>query len=570
MRVKDLLITNSIYKLNSTKNRFTTYLFGDFLDLKKFSERDRSRTIHTTRWSLDKFRGKNNINKFYNICLNQLRKDLNQYHKISYSKNFWEMVLGPWCITYIDKYLKNYFAIKEIYGDKVFLYGFINHKKNIFIPFDNKEFIIFSSSDIWQNYITKIVIEDNFKKQSKLEKINFKIKFDYKTMNELYSNVFFTKINQFFLRFSKILILNIPSTKIQLLKILFKIKQFGKIKFENHLHKKYISRKTFINNYKKNNSKLIDVLYNRLISDVPTMALENFDYLVNFIEKKYKKINPQKILFTTGHIGVTELLFFCALKKEKGCKLIINQHGGRYNMIKYHWFESFEKKISDTFLTWGHNLKKHLKISFGGIPQQRIRRLNNSNKLLIALSSHNTYEMYSENRNARASKYFFINLNKYIFNNLNKNIYKNLVFRFQNLRNYNLKYFYKENLSKIKIDQHPSLKNSLKDTKLVITNFTSTIALETLSMNVPTILVNDIDYNQYNSATRKVIKKLKKNKILFDNFEQASIFLNNNWNKIDEWWVSKKIQNQIKFFLRKYCFSNKNYSNNLINILNTI
>ena len=73
------------------------------------------------------------------------------------------MVLGPWCITYIDKYLKNYFAIKEIYGDKVFLYGFINHKKNIFIPFDNKEFIIFSSSDIWQNYITKIVIEDNFK-----------------------------------------------------------------------------------------------------------------------------------------------------------------------------------------------------------------------------------------------------------------------------------------------------------------------------------------------------------------------------------------------------------------------
>ena len=123
--------------------------------------------------------------------------------------------------------------------------------------------------------------------------------------------------------------MNIPSTKIQLLKILFKIKQFGKIKFENHLHKKYISRKTFINNYKKNNSKLIDVLYNRLISDVPTMALENFDYLVNFIEKKYKKINPQKILFTTGHIGVTELLFFCALKKEKGCKLIINQHGGR-------------------------------------------------------------------------------------------------------------------------------------------------------------------------------------------------------------------------------------------------
>ena len=155
--------------------------------------------------------------------------------------------------------------------------------------------------------------------------------------------------------------------------------------------------------------------------------------------------------------------------------------------------------------------------------------------------------MYSENRNARASKYFFINLNKYIFNNLNKNIYKNLVFRFQNLRNYNLKYFYKENLSKIKIDQHPSLKNSLKDTKLVITNFTSTIALETLSMNVPTILVNDIDYNQYNSATRKVIKKLKKNKILFDNFEQASIFLNNNWNKIDDGIKENTKSNKILF-----------------------
>ena len=90
--------------------------------------------------------------------------------------------------------------------------------------------------------------------------------------------------------------------------------------------KKYISER-HVNLYKKNNSKLIDVLYNRLISDVPTMALENFDYLVNFIEKNIKKINPRKFFFTTGHIGVTEHLFFCALKKEKGVVPIINQHG---------------------------------------------------------------------------------------------------------------------------------------------------------------------------------------------------------------------------------------------------
>ena len=51
---------------------------------------------------------------------------------------------------------------------------------------------------------------------------------------------------------------------------------------------------------------------------------------------------------------------------------------------------------------------------------------------------------------------------------------------------------------------------------------------------------------------------MKKNKIYFDDFKKGATFINNNWNKINEWWYSKNVQKSRKKFLNQLAILNPN------------
>ena len=554
-------------KRQSDKEEKKIFLSKDFIELDKLQVSNKM-FIRNSNWLSNKFKGKNSINKIYKKILDQLFQDLNKFHRTKLSKNFWEMILGPWCITFLDKYLENFYNISEINHKNIY-YKYLSFNKNKFIPFDNKEFIIFNSSYCWQNYITKIVIEDNFKKKINLFKVKKKIVFDYSSMNKLYNyNSFLSKINLFFLKFSKIIILNIPMPKITKMIFFLRLGQFGKIFFENHYKIKKINRKIFIQKFKHNRKEFFGNIYNRILENIPTMAVENFRDLLLIIDKKFKKIQPSKIFLTTGNVGNTEQLFFCALKKEFGTKLIINQHGGRYNIFKHMWFEEFEKKTCDNFIYWGIKGKKTKNISYLGYPNKKLSHNLNSSNLLVAISPKNNFEMFSENTDSRMDKNFFYSLNFHFINKLNQQILKNLFFRFKkNSHDYSLYNFTKKNFSSIKLDKHKNFSESIINAKLVVTNFTSTVALETIASNIPTILINDVKKKYYNQQTKVLLRSLKKNNLFFENFKSATIFINKNWNIIDKWWASKKIQENLNNFSKYYCYYDKNYCTKLIKFL---
>ena len=44
--------------------------------------------------------------------MSNLSSVLNQYHKVNFSIKFWETILGPWLMTFLDNYLELYYGIK--------------------------------------------------------------------------------------------------------------------------------------------------------------------------------------------------------------------------------------------------------------------------------------------------------------------------------------------------------------------------------------------------------------------------------------------------------------------------
>jgi putative transferase (TIGR04331 family) len=171
-----------------------------------------------------------------------------------------------------------------------------------------------------------------------------------------------------------------------------------------------------------------------------------------------------------------------------------------------------------------------------------------------------------------------IHNNNFIFNpcfkiidHLNDNIKNNdLIIRFIP-RNFGLNEYevFEKKYPKIKKDlQKISYENILSNTKIFLSPYLGTGFLETLSMNIPTIIINS-KYNEniINNHVKEVFEDLKKVKIFFDNEIDLTNHINSIWENPRNWWENKNLQNARISFCERFAFKNDNKLNDLINII---
>ena len=56
----------------------------------------------------------------------------------------------------------------------------------------------------------------------------------------------------------------------------------------------------------------------------------------------------------------------------------------------------------------------------------------------------------------------------------------------------------------------------------------------------------------FDKGSMKIFKILKKNDMAFENIRDCIDFLNRNWNNIENWWNSKKMQKARKAYLNSH------------------
>ena len=115
----------------------------------------------------------------------------------------------------------------------------------------------------------------------------------------------------------------------------------------------------------------------------------------------------------------------------------------------------------------------------------------------------------------------------------------------------------KENFPNIAIDDgSQNIMINLQNSKLIISSSNSTTYLNTLGINIPTILFWDQKIVETRETSMKYLKLLKEADIFYDTPEDAALFCNNIKN-IYNWWNNKKRQNIIKEFLNVYANQNE-------------
>tara|TARA_B100000963_G_scaffold205973_1_gene179406 strand:+ start:329 stop:2017 length:1689 start_codon:yes stop_codon:yes gene_type:complete len=498
--------------------------------------------------------------KIYEKILPDIVKNLNFFYKTNYSIKFWEILIGYWLLRLIQIH-KNYF------ND----YRACNKKRKIIVSeFDKK---IFECNNYSEFNIQTTHFKWNENYISFLSKYFFKKKniviLKSKNINKNYLNILNIKNNLIRSKFKKYFFYNLKKENIIDSHVYFDpllgrntdinfryLINKSKIKFKLYDKKNFQFYKTKFNSFKyKKNHKLVfntkkkDIFFQSLF-EVITLSLPNeINY---YIKKKIKQKLSNKIFTVGPHLADGLHKFKIAHEIERGSELYLKQLGGVYGTCKNLVSEYFDLKISDKFLSWGWNHKNKFKTlpSYSNLCDslKKFTKFNEKKKkrniLIVGCKLTLLFREFGS-RLQPEQVYSYIKRNSSLIADLEKKyknhiLFKKHIFLGQCLMTDMLN---KKKLSHVTTDKN--FYKLVRNSKLVIHTSNSTTMLETLSINVPTILFWKKEEWPIHDYVKPLFNDLKKNNIIFYDKDKLIKFINKNYHDFDKWWQAEKVQNLI-------------------------
>jgi len=519
-----------------------------------------------------RLKDKQRILRLYDYFLGQLTIFLNKYHNRNYSKRYWSIILGQWLFKFISPVSFRWNLISSLEKKKyIFLQKEIN--SNDVIPLGIEDYLKMSNTNYWNHYIYTQIIKHSFSdklRMTKVGKINKNNERDSIYQNLKKTNIkeklffYVQKFFNFFPQNKNSLIFSTYMSNLQEMKLNLltnKSLLFYKMLRPYLLFEKKnlfnINRKNF-KKLKSSKDSLENFLSIEILRCLPSSYLENFEKVENLVNKIPFPKSPKKIFTTLGIYRSTLMDRYIARNVENGSSLILAQHGGYYFQEKKHFSSIHEVNISNKYLSWGNIKEKKV------IPIGVIKNVNNSkkrsNKIILEVRKRNRYtgEIKIDSGFLETKKYFdnmctFFSLLK------GKKITENLYIKLHPVKSFwQEKNQFLHHNPKLKfLDENKNMIKEINSAKLIIHTHLGTGHLESLAINMPTLILMVNDLSLFNSKSIIYIKKFIKSGILHTS--PKSLFkklesLNNI--RIEDWWNNKKRQNLLKNYTKDFCFLN--------------
>lgn len=506
------------------------------------------------------------IKRVYKFYIKFFSNTLNKYFKINYSERNWEILIGYWLNIYISFYFDRWEQINSLKKKELIINCF-NFEKKLFIPKDTLNFSIRHSNNDWNHWVfyeilkfQKFNLQTVKTKSPTLDYAIFpkKTNYSFKILNKLFNKI---------IRNKKICMYDLDLPRSMKLKIDFNLDKFSTIFFLEKYKSKNIDidkRKKFFSNF-KHFDNFTKFLVQQIPFNFPKSFFEDYDEIKNSLRKSILPENPRIILTSTSHLMNDHFKYYIASKVPKS-KFFIFQHGGSYHTQGSKLTDLIEYRTCDKFLTWGWKETSNKKL----IPMFNPKNLNhnykrkNKEEILIPINSNfpsSPGYIHGLPRVSDDTQKYFKNIQNFV-NYLSPQLRKKIKIKISNTeddknsKKNNFVNFKNTNKNKIKFLHSTKTTSFHSKNSNVIVEFTNTTGfLEMINLNFPTIIIFDKSIEKTTPKTKKFFDKLKRSKVLFSNPEHASQFINDNYNQINTWWMSQKVQKSVSLF--RYHFSRK-------------
>ena len=519
---------------------------------------------------------KNNL-QIYEKLLDDIIINLKDVYDENWSRKSWEIFIGSWISRYIFIIKNRYHALKYAFENYNIKQVSISDYKNFsFVTEDTVDFKLKTNNDIWNfnlfsmlwcEYIdpdkkVKTIVIKNESKNIEFGKNNFKKFSSFKFLKykifKFFENILCKKNRIIFYRSNF-------GNKFLLIKTLLKLKNFPfYYNFDsklNNVTKLNLKRKDkFISS---SDEKIHKILNDNFYDFLPTYFLESLDEL-KFKFRELLLPKTPKIVFSANPFVQDNLFKFWLAKNimNKG-KIITFQHGNNYGTTKICPQEDIEVKLSDKFLTWGWSDKSRPNIEAFGIFKNIEKKINlvNKRKILLIISSTYNYvtgEGTGEILSMRTKKYQKIldELIKKMPNFILENIFIRGNYVGEKLRSSKITSNIKKKYKNLKFQNSKKpLINVFNDFGLILNSNDSTVFLESMALNKPTISLMDetLYFNHFRSEPLEIFAQLKEVGIIHTNIDSLIDFLKKINFNFNEWWNTERV-NKIKYlFVKNYC-----------------
>ena len=503
------------------------------------------------------------------MLLSEITKLYNKNFNLNENERYYKIIIGRWLYHFINNVHEKNILLKNAKK----LHPNISTKTSNFVnelSIDSVSYYLKSySSHLFNHKMFSSIINlknDYIKINIKSSKANIKNKQNIIFYRKIKENIkpFFGKILLGFNRFFSndlILVVDPYYTRGYFFNsIWFFLKSKGKIvhkefnlsKSKSELN--YLLRDKFNSMISKSDNELLNISSNILFKFIPICYLEDFIELRNKAEKWHLNNSNCNKFFTANSIHTNEFFKYLVAFNQK-IPLSILQHGYGYGSSKIISGEEYENSLADKYYTWGWGDLKlpHPKLSLNKKTNYKTR-----SRIVFTFPSVTYYSGLLETIHLHfIEKQNIIENSNTVVKELLPEIKDCLVKR--ELKQDNLiimQLNYRLTEDKIK-DFHTSLYNS----KIHLTNHFGTPFLESIAMNIPTVLFLSNFKDYLRDEVIDIFLELKHANIIFDNPKQASTHINKYYDSIDDWWLKDSTQRIITKFKSKFCFSDSNWKN---------
>ena len=517
------------------------------------------------------------IYNLYHKILNSIYLQLNILHNVNYSKRYWDIVLRNSLYYILESFYEKWTCIKTL----------ARYKHSFFTeiyPIKLEKVMYNGSEELISAHLLDV---KNYKKQKSL--------LDHYIYGEIiknYSNIKFKIVNKdnkilsFSSKYKEVKKKNyLDKFFLYTSKIIFFFKKEYKFLFLDTLNLKFVldiclKNKIFLT--KVEEPELFTADYKKEMREW-SLNIKSSNEFENFVDKTIPKILPKSLVegYSKNCFNIKKkilarfkILFaypstcdvrniFIAQQVESGSKIANFQHGGGYGQAKVYPHEVNEIEISDYFFTWGwsnyvykkkKDIKKIVKFFPVNIFNKKVNYKKNDKILLVLDNFAYNFNYFRSNPISLQARFYLDRIKKFI-SNLDVNLKKKLIVRCYP-HNHGVYDFYnllKKTFKDIEIeDGSCNILRLYKKAKCCVFAQNSTAYLESVNLNIPTIIFWDDNFYEIRSSFKLFMTKHSKNKFYHKTSAGAANFLNANYEILEKWWSNLNQKKYFKSFVSNY------------------
>ena len=506
------------------------------------------------------------LQEFHERMLLELAERLNEIHGVAHGIRYWRILIGPWLGYFIQMLFDRWTSIHAAVTAGITETIVLTCKEGEFVPHDMTDFIDFFLEDEWNHHIYATILRE-FTAVKCVERaglvanrstaagrqVGAKRRLQ-RTLAGWYAKVAGLLAGE---RDAFLLATYLPMwAEVRLHCRLGQVPQLWRSvppirgEFDQRQRSWTLGEES---------GSCFETCARRLIPrQIPVLYLEGYAGLVRQTNNLPWPRRP-KLVWTSNSESADDVFkAWVAEKTEQGSPLVIGQHGGHYGMGRWSFTEEHQMSICDRYFSWGWSDTGNNKIvPVGQLKAKRplgVRHAVQQRALLVtAVHPRYSYMMYSTPVAGQWVDYF---TDQYRFvGHLPLAIQRVLTVRLypQDL-GWDQRARWRDRFPDLHVDMGVVNINTLiAESRIYISTYNATTFLESLTMNVPTVIFWNPAHWDMRESARISFAELKRVGIFHETPEAAARQVAAIWDEVEVWWESAGVRQVRDDFVRRYC-----------------